>query len=109
MILRRLFEVLFDSGVIVVATSNRQPDGLLSLGPCLTKLKQILCCPDLYKNGLQRSNFLPFIGILKARPFAYPFKIPHHQPESPFPAATLCSGPSELWSGLQTDGAGHCR
>lgn len=57
MILSRLFTALLDSGVTVVTTSNRPP-------------------ADLYKDGLNRELFLPFIALIENRMDVLPLNGP---------------------------------
>ena len=57
MILSRLFEKLIDQGVKIVTTSNRPPR-------------------DLYKDGLNRELFIPFIELIEKRMLVVPVNGP---------------------------------
>ena len=57
MIIGRVFEGLFEQNVVIIVTSNRHPD-------------------ELYKNGLQRERFLPFIELFKSKMDVFQLKSP---------------------------------
>eukprot|EP01027_Heterolobosea_sp_BB2_P011142 GEZU01016245.1.p1 GENE.GEZU01016245.1~~GEZU01016245.1.p1 ORF type:complete len:763 (+),score=208.62 GEZU01016245.1:3-2291(+) len=48
LIINRIFSALLDQGVVMIATTNRPPE-------------------DLYKGGIQRKYFLPFIDFLREK------------------------------------------
>ncbi|MDB6452508.1 cell division protein ZapE [Falsirhodobacter sp. 20TX0035] len=96
MIVGRLFQKLFEGGVTIVTTSNRVPD-------------------DLYKNGLNRQLFLPFIGLLKERLVVHGLDSEHDyrqhrltgQPVYFQPAEGAKPHLDEIWDHLTGDAKGE--
>lgn len=96
MIVGRLFEKLFAAGVVVVTTSNRIPD-------------------DLYKDGLNRQIFLPFIDVLKEQLVVHELVSPTDYRQDRLGGAQVYFAPAdsdaraqieEIWQGLTHGAAG---
>jgi len=80
MILKRLFLLLMDLNVVVVATSNRSPE-------------------TLYEGGINRSLFLPFIDMLKGTSDI----ISMENSQTDYRRETRASGQSYFWSNKDAD------
>ena len=93
MIVGRLFQMLMAGGVMIVTTSNRPPE-------------------DLYKNGLNRAAFLPFIDLLRGRMDVVELQSPHDYRQHRLagaqvyfqPASTARAAIAAIWADL-TEGA----
>ena len=95
MIVGRLFEKLFAAGVVIVTTSNRVPE-------------------DLYKDGLNRALFVPFIARLRAEMDVLELQSPTDYRQHRLAGAQVYFHPAgkvqgeiaAIWSDLTGDAAG---
>ncbi|MEM9475582.1 MAG: cell division protein ZapE [Pseudomonadota bacterium] len=96
MIVGRLFEALMGAGVVIVTTSNRVP-------------------ADLYKDGLNRQLFLPFIDLLQERMVVWELTSPTDYRQDRLTGAPVFFAPanaaardavSEIWVDLTGGGGG---
>ena len=97
MIVGRLFQMLMDAGVVIVTTSNRPPE-------------------DLYKNGLNRALFLPFIDFLKDRMEIHHLESPNDYRQHRLQGAQVFFSPADaaaagaietMWADLTGGGPGE--
>ncbi|WP_207630344.1 cell division protein ZapE [Paracoccus xiamenensis] len=86
MIVGRLFEVLFERGTCIVTTSNRVPE-------------------DLYKNGLNRQLFLPFIALIRNRMEVFALDSPRDHRQGRRPGEQVWFSPLNRESRAAVDAA----
>jgi cell division protein ZapE len=84
MIVGRLFQALFAAGVVVVTTSNRLPD-------------------ELYKHGLNRDLFVPFIELIKEQMVVHELASPTDYRQDRLAGSTVYFTPANAQSRSDMD------